>query len=198
MEKLTEKHKRYIGIGVALLVVIHFLPRWINAIHPAQGPPAMAKPSAVRTAPVQPPPAPSPEIIAANKYGGIWEGDTLMPNQNRCAVRLEIRISDDVPKKLKGYGTVRCMPLEVLARGPRSRGAAGEMVREYASPASAVMTATPANAGLNFTVDQIVSAARGNCAISAFSITDFGDNQVMADWQEGTCDPGKMLLRKKR
>jgi hypothetical protein len=121
-----------------------------------------------------------------------------MPDANRCAVRLEIRLSDDTPKKLKGYATVQCMPLQALARGPVSRGAANEMVRDYASPASAVMTGTPQDTGLTFTVDQTVSASSGNCAITGFSIVNFGDNQVMADWQEGTCNPGKMLLRRQR
>lgn len=198
MKQLTEQHKKYVWIGIGVVVFVHFfLPRAISAFHRNSAHAVVTRPLPIRQAPAPPPP-PSPETIAANKYGGIWEGDTLMPNANRCAVHLEVRLSDDAPKRLKGYGTVRCMPLQVLARGPVSRGAANDMVRNYASPASAVMTAIPQNGGVTFTIDQTVSASSGNCSITGFGITDFGDNKVMADWQEGNCDSGKMLLTKRR
>jgi hypothetical protein len=145
-----------------------------------------------------PAPPPSPEVVASIRYGGIWEGDTLQPDGNRCAIHLEIRLNDDLPKKLKGYSTVRCMPLQTLARGPVSRGQDNEMVRDYAAPATAVMTAAPQSGGLTFTIDPNSVPASNGCSITGFNLTDFGQGQVFADWQEGTCQPGRMLLRKTR
>jgi hypothetical protein len=62
-----------------------------------------------------------------------------------------------MPKKLKGYDTIRCMPLQTLAREPVSRSKRNETLREYAQPASAIMTGKPQSGGLTFTIDQTVS-----------------------------------------
>jgi len=198
MKQLTDQQKKYLWIAAAVLVFIHFLPRFINMFHPSAGHAATAKQSAAHYAPAPPPPTPppAPEILAANKYGGMWAGDTLQPDGDRCAVHLEIRLNDDLPKKLKGYSSIRCMPLQILVRGPISRGQANETVSDYAQPATAVMTATPQGSGLTFTIDQPASPASNGCTITGFSFVDFGQGQVMADWQEGTCKPGRMLLRK--
>jgi len=198
---LTDKQKKYAWIAVGVLIFAHFfLPGIVNTVRHAfahNAPAVLPKPSPAIPALVPPPP-PSPEAVAASKYGGVWEGDTLMPDSNRCAVKLEIRLSDDSPKKLKGYSSVRCMPLQTLARGVKSLGAAKEMVRDYSSPASAIMTGTPQSAGISFAVDSTVSASSDGCSITGFSIEDFGQGQVMARWQEGTCAPRQMLLKKGR
>lgn len=200
MKQLTDQQKKYLWIAAGVLICIHFLlPRFLNLIHPNAGHAAIARPSPAHYAQAPAPPPPlAPEIAAANKYGGVWDGDTLQPDGDRCAVHLEIRLNDESPKKLKGYSTVRCMPLQTLARGPVSRGQANEMVRDYAQPASATMTASPRASGLIFTIDPSALPASNGCAITGFSLMDFGQGQVMAQWQEGTCQPGRILLRKTR
>jgi hypothetical protein len=199
---LTDKQKKYAWIAGGVLVFIHFfLPGIVNTVRHAFTPnaPAVIQTSSpVHTAPVPPPPPP-PEVVAATKYGGVWEGDTLMPDANRCTVRLEIRLSDDMPKKLKGYSTVRCMPLQPLGRGNLTQAGVKRSVAEAASPASAVMTGTPQDSGITFAVDQSISSSADNCSITGFRIIDFGQGAVAADWQEGTTCPARhMLLRKGR
>jgi hypothetical protein len=196
MNKPTDRQKKIAFIVVAILLIIHFAPQFI---HQFSSQAHAGKSSPVHPVPIPPPPPPPPpEVVAAAKYGGIWDGDTLRADGDRCAVHLEIRLSDDLPKKLKGYSTVRCMPLQTLARGPVSRGRVNEMVRDYATPASAVMTGTPQAGGLTFSIDQTVSPASNGCAITGFGLVDFGQGQVMVEWQEGACPAGKMLLRKAR
>jgi hypothetical protein len=200
MNQLTEKQKKYVWIVAGVLLFIHFfLPRITSLFHIGAGRPAIANPSPIRVPTPSPAPPPSPEVVAATKYGGVWQGDTLMPDANRCAVRLEIRLSDDAPKTLKGYVSKKCRPLQTLGRGPLTRGAVNEMVRETATPASAVMTGTAQPDGINFTVDQTISASSDGCSLSRFSVIDFGQGQLMAEWQQEpstTCSPGKMLLKK--
>jgi len=200
MKQLTEKQKKYLWIAAGVLICIHFLlPRFINLIHPNASHAAVGKPPATHYSqvPAPPPPLP-PEVIAANKYGGVWENATLMPDADRCTVRLEIRLSDDVPKKLKGYSTVRCIPLQTLVDTTHSLKDAKKAVEANASPASAVLTGAPQPGGLTFTVDSSISSSSDGCAITGFSIVDFGQGQVMANWQEGTCPSRQMLLRKAR
>jgi hypothetical protein len=112
--QLTEKQKKYLWIAAGVLAVIHFGPGILmRARNTFAHPAVLAKPSAARPALQQaPPPAPpAPEIAAATRYGGVWMGDTILPDMNRCSLKLEIRLSDDVPKKLKGYVSKSCVPL---------------------------------------------------------------------------------------
>jgi hypothetical protein len=70
------------------------------------------------------------------------------------------------------------------------------MIRN-STPSSVIMTGAPQPAGINFTVDQAIGTEMNGCTLSALSITDFGNGQVAAQWQEGTCAPGRMMLFKK-
>jgi hypothetical protein len=202
--KLTDKQKKWAWIVAAVLLAVHFGPRYLGMILPAHDH-AAAKPSPLRPTPVAPPaPAllpqaapPSPEAAAEGKYPGIWAGNALMPDQNRCSIKLEIRLSDDLPRKLKGYESESCLPVQPLAGGRLNKGSVADIIRETA-PVSAVMTGTPWQGGLTFSIDQTIGST-GPCPLTGFSITDFGQGQVIAQLQEGVCGPGnKMVLKKVR
>lgn len=199
MKPLTNQQKKWAWIAGAILLTVHFAPNVINAMHHAfsSTPAVLPKPSPAQVAPAPPPPPPSREVIAAGKYGGIWVGDALMPDQNRCSIRLEIRLSDEVPKKLKGYESKSCVPLFPLAGGRIGRGSIADVIRAT-SPVSAVMTGTAQESGIRFTVDQNIGTPGDGCTLSGFTITDFGLGQVQAEWQESTCSSARMLLRKVR
>jgi hypothetical protein len=206
MRPLTDKEKKYAWIAAGVLAVIHFAPGILMQVRHAFAPPALIqKPSPVRPALQQaPPPAPpAPEIVAATRYGGVWMGDTITspPDLNRCSLKLEIRLSDDMPKKLKGYASKSCVPLQGLQHsGPITNGILQNMI-DHSAPASVIMTGTPAETGISFTTDQSIGTEINGCSLSALSITEFGQGQVAASWQEtkqeGTCTPGKMMLRKR-
>src|SRR5579863_9565007 len=111
MKPLTEKQKKYIWIAAGVLVALHFfLPRILSFFHSQPQHAAQAKPSPMRIAPPLPLP-PSPEVVAAIKYGGVWLGETITPDENKCSLKLEIRLDDELPKKLKGYASKSCVPL---------------------------------------------------------------------------------------
>jgi hypothetical protein len=198
------KH-RFFLIAAVVIVVIYFGPGIVATLIRASArgsQSGMAKPSPLRPAPfapaVLPPAAPlSPEAAAEAKYPGIWTGNALMPDQNRCSIKLEIRLSDDSPKKLKGYESESCLPVQPLAGGRLNKGSVADIIRETA-PVSAVMTGTPWQGGLTFSIDQTIGST-GPCPLTGFSITDFGQGQVIAQLQEGVCGPGnKMVLKKGR
>jgi hypothetical protein len=200
MPQLTEKQKKIAWAIAALLIVIHLaMPRIMSLLHPAEVHSAIAKPSPYRFAPTPSPPAPppSPESVAAAKYAGIWVGNALMPDQNRCNIRLEIRLSDGLPKKLKGYESKSCAPVQPFAGGRIKKDSIADIMR-ITAPVSSVLTGAVQEEGLTFTVDQNIGTPGDGCSLSAFTITDFGSGQVMAQWQEGTCPAGKMLLTKAR
>jgi hypothetical protein len=48
-------------------------------------------------------------------------------------------------------------------------------------------------------VDKIISKGTTGCALSAFTITPFGTDQLAAEWQEGSCTGqagAQILLRR--
>jgi len=204
MEKLTDKQKKIAVIVVAVLLALHFAPGFITNLRHAFAGPAPAvvqKPSPAKAPP--PPAPPSSDAIAAAKYGGIWGGSELMPDQNRCNIRLEIRLSDDTPKKLKGYESKSCIPVQPFAGGKGIRGQnIGDLMRETA-PVSAVMTGTPVEGGIKFTVDSLIGAPYDGCSLIGMTLIDFGQAQVQAQWQsqrspQAPCPDNRMLLRKAR
>lgn len=207
MIQLTDKQKKAAWIVAGVLVFIHFfLPGIASSMRHAfthNAPAVLPKPSPMRTAPVPPPtPPPSPEALAAGKYGGVWAGDELMPDQNRCGIRLEIRLSDDMPKKLKGYESKTCIPVQPLAGGKGARGNIAGIIRETA-PLSAVLTGTPSGEGITFTVDSIIGTPYDGCNLIGMTITGFGQGQVQAQWQsqsspQAPCPDNRMLLKKAR
>lgn len=195
MKQLTEKQKKTIWIAAGALVVLHFfLPRILSLFHSHPQQAVQSKPSPLRIAPPSPPP-PSPETLAAIKYS-VWLGETITPDENKCSLKLEIRLDDELPKKLKGYASKSCVPLQGIARGPITRGVLQTMIRN-AAPSSVIMTGVPQPTGISFTTDQAIGTEMSGCTLSALSITDFGNGQVAAQWQEGTCTPGRMMLFKK-
>ena len=199
MTQLTEKQKKIAWAIAALLICIHFAPRFWGVIHPAASHAEVGKPSAAHYIPqAPPPPPPSPEAIAAAKYTGVWVGSALMPDQSRCTIKLEVRVDDPLTKQLKGYESKTCIPSTLSFLGARPSPKTIHEAIVDTAPVSSVMTGRPQDGGLSFTVDQTIGAPPDGCQLSGFNITDFGLSQVMAQWQEGTCPTGKMLLKKAR
>ena len=205
MKPLTDKQKKGLLIVAGVLAFIHFfLPGIVNTVRHAfthNAPAVTQKPSPLQKVPVSPPaPPPSPEVIAATKYGGVWVGSDLMPDQNRCNIRLEIRLSDDLPRKLKGYESKSCVPVQPFAGGKLSKGSIADVIRET-SPVSAVMNGTPTGEGIKFTVDSLIGTPYDGCSLVGMAISDFGQGQVQAQWQsqaspENPCPDNRMLLKK--
>jgi hypothetical protein len=200
MQKLTEKQKKTIAVIILVLAGVHFGPKYVNqfasSVRAAKSAPTRdehAQPTQQAPSPLPPPPPP-PEVAALSKYGGVWVGSELSTDQDRCDIRLEIRVGDD--KKLKGYESKNCIPLQPLAGGRPTKGTVADLIRETA-PVSAVMTGTPHDGGISFTVDRTIGAPTDGCGdLSAFTMTDFGEGQAQAEFQEGKCPATRMLLRK--
>jgi len=208
--QLTDKQKKTAWIVGAVILFVHFLPNIIGAVERTyfsfvhSAPAVVQKPSPVHVAPVMPPPPPpSPEVMAVGKYGGIWGGNALMPDQNRCTIKLEIRLSDELPKKLKGFESKTCIPVQPFAGGKGVRGQTmGDVMRETA-PVSAVMTGSPVEGGVKFTVDSLIGAPYDGCSLVSMTLIDFGPGQAQVQWQSQSspqtpCPVGRMLLQKAR
>lgn len=204
MKPLTDKQKKYLWIAAGVLIVAHFmLPRIVGFFHATTVHSASAKPSPYVYAPVAPalppPPPPSPEAVAFTKFGGVWVGDNIDKDLEHCGIHLEVKLTDDLQKQLKGYLQHRCVDMQSLQGQAPSRSGIAKMIQQQTAPDSLVMTGKPENGGITFTIDQMVVASDNQCGpINTFNIVDFGSGQVIARWQEGTCAPQSMPLRRGR
>ena len=202
MKQLTDKQKKYIGVAVAILLFIHLFGAkavtFVKTTIAAHQTPAIAKPSPLR--PMPPPPAatlPTLPVATVNKqlmdyYSGIWTAH-MLPNQkgNACDFRLEMRVNPEQPDKLMGYLTKICFP----AVGVQHRSAA--TIANDIAPVSAVMIGTIDRDFIIFSIDQTDGTHLGDCPLTEFSTRVFGLGGLNAEWKDGTCESGSVLLTKR-
>jgi hypothetical protein len=125
-------------------------------------------------------------------YSGIWTAH-MLPNQkgNACDFRLEMRVNPEQPDKLMGYLTKTCFP----AVGVQHRSAA--TLANDIAPVSAVMIGTIDRDFIIFSIDQTDGTHLGDCPLTEFSTRVFGLGGLNAEWKDGTCESGSVLLAKK-
>jgi hypothetical protein len=201
MKQLTDKQKKYIGVAVAVLLFVHLfgakVVTFVRSTIAAHQTAPIPKPSPLHPA-VMPAPATASAQPQVNKqlmdyYSGIWTAHVL-PNQegNACDFRLEMRVNPEQPDKLMGYLTKTCFP----AVGVQHRSAA--TLANDISPVSSIMIGTIDRDYIVFAIDQTDGTHPGDCPLTEFSTRVFGLGGLNAEWKDGTCDSGSVLLTKAR
>jgi hypothetical protein len=66
------------------------------------------------------------------------------------------------------------------------------------SPAAVIVSGVMENGAIRLTVDKTVSTNSNGCAATSLTLTPFGTNQLAAEWQEGGCEGGHIILQKAR
>jgi hypothetical protein len=205
--KLTDTQKKWAWIAAAVLVAVHFGPRYLTMILPAHEQ-VVAKPSPLRPAPiapaVPPQPAPAPTTVSGldpTQYLGVWVGSALMPDaaQETCKIRLELARNASDPQKLTGYESKSCIPTPILQGGGVRKESIPQLIRET-RPIEAVLTGSVKDGEIVFQVDKTIGTpATGSCgALRSFSLIPFGREGLTAQWQEGQCQANEMNLTKGR
>ena len=140
---------------------------------------------------------PPPVFVLTNlsNLEGMWMGQRLLNASGLCTMRLELRPIADAKDNYKGYARLNCMPPPGLVslRGGR---VLPRQLRENLNPVAMVLTGTPQDGALHFTLDKTVVAPNDDCETSEFVITPFGTNQVALEWHEGKCRGTQLILGK--
>lgn len=206
---LTDKQRKSLWIAAAVLAVIHFAPTILRQALPAR-PVAALKPSPLRPSPAPGRASPTPEgsVPDANaaavtpadaqfsKLLGIWTGSSIRPNLGICRLRLELRMSQDKPGAYAAYSTMACGPAPpIVATTQAQRSLVAGMVNEM-RPVSAVATGSVVNGALEFQVGRNIGAAPDGCKPTAFTVSPFGASQIAAEWEEGSCQGGQMIMQR--
>jgi hypothetical protein len=165
---------------------------------PTPIPPAVKAPAPPRIAarpkatPPSRPPKPQPSPYA--KLSGIWQGRAAIDGRGICDVKFELREKESFGH-FSGYSTMTCTaagPLVGKRLNPRL------LTLNRMDPEAAILSGRMESGSILFHADKTVGADANGCAVTSFSLTPFGSNQLAAEWQEQTCAGGHTLLRKVR
>jgi len=210
---LTKEQRRFaLGIG-ALLVALYIVPiaigiaaKIVDTLHPN---PRVAS-SYTKPSPATPmssnspyPPGSTftgtPTIAPNDEYAkmiGVWQGTSVQPNRGICTLRVEIRMSNAVPDGYAGYSTMRCNPSFFTIDKDRRLPNSETLLAAQVEPVSAILSGMGANDAIQFHVDRNIGQYADGCKPTSFTISPFGLQQIAAQWQEGNCRSGDMILRR--
>jgi hypothetical protein len=199
---LTDKQKKALWITALVLAVIHFAPQILFFVRQAvfaPHAPAYTKPSPMRPMP-QPagqslsPVAPAPPVNTnASRFLGVWTGSELMPSQDTCKERLEVRMDEDKPGFFSGSETRVCTPALFALPDRVARQRMSGVIRQM-EPVSAELTGSMENGAITFKVDKTIGIPSDGCTLTGYSISAFGLQQIAAQWQQGSCPGGQLIL----
>lgn len=195
------KNRKLFWIAGAALAFLYFAPQALQSFRQAayyreQADAAKARMQAGRgTAQAAPSAAPaaSPSPTPLGNLIGNWQGEQAQSNRDLCQMALEMR--DDGAGGLNGFPRISCVALMPYLPGAHKLDPASAMAKSM-SLVSAVLTGTFKDGAVAFRVDKTIGATFDGCPMTAFTVTPFGNNEVAAEWQTGTCGRGQMVLRR--
>lgn len=201
MNHNTSKQKRWLLIGGILLAVWYFGLPAINSYRQQEAyrraiaarQEAAAK-AAKQASPLPAAGASNPASASLDALAGIWQGGAVLP-QGMCGLKLELRRKPGDADHFAGYPVLGCMPIPGNPTGQAAGTEAQRMIAS-ANPMSAVLTGTPQNGSIMFTVDKVIGQTVAGCSMTGMTATPFGGDQIAVEWQEGTCPGGHLLVKR--
>ena len=113
-----------------------------------------------------------------------------------CDLRLEIKPQADT---FSAYSTFSCIevrhPREFMYANPMSLQG---QVRQAMRQDSAILTGKADGNSIHFGLTQAIGANINGCAVTAITLTPFGQNRVAIEWMDGKCPGGSVLLQRGR
>jgi hypothetical protein len=193
------KNRKLLWAAGAVLVFLYFTPAALQSFRQAsyyrqQEEAARTRTQAARgAAQAAPPAAAPPPPTPLSNFIGVWQGEQAQANRDLCQMALEMR--DNGAGGLTAYPRISCVALMPYLPGPHKLNPAQAAAKSM-SPVSAVLTGNLKDGVVAFHVDKTIGETFDGCTISAFTVTPFGNNEVAAEWQNGTCGKGQMVLRR--
>jgi hypothetical protein len=173
----------FIGSYIARSFVIAYL-RMSYARQQASRPKPKPKP------PDTPTVAPVPVDPPLVNLSGVWEAHGQVPSRGMCDLRLELKQSD--PAHYSAFSRFSCISLVP----PKEVNAATML--PHMNPDAAILTGAVEKGSIHFHADKTIGTDINGCAVTELTVTPFGASAVAAEWQEGTCQGGNLLMTRQR
>ena len=194
---MTKRNRKILLICGAILLGYYFMRSYSNYIAGVEAARARAMQRAAmpKRSPVAPVTAESQSTPVAPpmpNISGIWVGRGVTKGRGLCSLRLELKQND--PINYSAYSTFSCMAIDSLTN-PKDVNMMTNYLKNM-DPDSAILTGTVGKGAIRFHADKTIGADNSGCAISDLIVTPFGASQVAAEWQEGTCPGGDVMMQR--
>jgi hypothetical protein len=166
-----------------------------RAVLAAQQRKAQEKPAPPAVTPTQKA-QPTAAAPAPFPYPGVWAGGAALEGKGFCDLRVELRDKQATSGQFTGYWSLACRGYRPLVNADRSKLGAGWINRT--NPEAAIFAGTFKDGTMQFALDKVMATDAEGCAPTFLAINPFGAGQLAAEWQEGTCPGGHMMLHKVR
>ena len=199
---MTTQQRKALWIGIGVVATYYIGSSVINSARQAayyqqqairqaqQRAYAKAHPPAPPPVAVKPPVVPLPvKPVPVVTLAGIWRGRAAMPGRGICMLTIELR--EDAPGHFTGFSTLGCGNFGPLMSKQDRNPAAATLNRM--SPAAVIVSGAMENGAIHLTVEKMLSTNSNGCAATSFILTPFAA-QLAAEWQEGACQGGRILL----
>jgi hypothetical protein len=195
--------KKFLWIAGIALAIFYFAPTFINSYRRAA---YIRQMEAARLAKAQaaqkssPLPASTVPVIPTQFESliGVWQGAGPQ-GQVGCNLRLELRRSFTDPGHFTGFPVLACTPI-VSPFERHSPAQVQSTITAAFTPMTAVLTGTPQNGTIQFTVDRVIGKTPNGCAMTSFTLTPYGNDLIAAEWNDGLCSSGdqhgQLLLKR--
>jgi hypothetical protein len=147
------------------------------------------KPTPAET-PAAAPAAPTEQPL--ENMAGVWGGRGQVPGRGLCDLRFEVKQND--PLHYTGYSRFSCMPTQTITN-PKDANFINNMLN-HINPDAAVLSGVTEKGSIHFHADKTIGTDINGCAVSDLTMTPFGKGVIAAEWQEGTCQGGQLLMTK--
>jgi hypothetical protein len=202
MTKLTKQQQKALLICLGVIVA-SYVVRWLYAsaqelanrqkqINLAQQRAKAAPRVPTTSAPAKPSRPVSPFVTTLSNLSGFWKGQNLVAGQGFCTLGLELR-ELETPANYTAYSTLSCMAPPSLW-GLKGGQLLPPRMRDEMLPTAITLQGTPENGAIRFQVDKTVVSPMSGCATTSFMVTPFGTNRIAAQWREGLCQGGQILM----
>lgn len=202
MTKLTKQQQKALLIALGVIVA-SYVVRWLYtsaqelANRQQQIRLAQQRAKAPARVPVTPQPAKpsrpvSPFVTTLSNLSGFWKGQNLVAGQGFCTLALELR-EMETPANYTAYSTLSCMAPPSLW-GLKGGQLLPPRMRDEMLPTAITLQGMPENGVIRFQVDKTVVSPMSRCATTSFTVTPFGTNRIAAEWHEGLCQGGQILM----
>lgn len=200
----SRNSKRTWWIVGAALIVLYFAPSAVQSFREAsayreRARAMQARAQAARAAggsssPVAAPSGSTPAqvpSVSPSRLVGVWLGEQAETNLELCRLQLEIR--DRGQSEVNGYVKMLCYPTgQYYQTHPKVNPT--EAFMKAMTPLAAILSGTVKDGAVSFHVDKTIGTGLDGCALTSFTVTPFGTDEVAAEWQKTNCPGGQMTL----
>jgi hypothetical protein len=195
-----DKKKRTILLICAAIFLGSYLARSfvISALRMAyaqqQGNRQRQKPKPDSAATQSPAVEPSPAEPPLPNLSGVWESHGQVPGgRGMCDLRLELKQND--PSHYSAFSRFSCLNNEAIVH-PKDANVLNNILT-HTNPDAAILTGAVEKGSIHFHADKTIGTDINGCAVTEFTVTPFGASAVAAEWLEGTCQGGSLLMQRR-